>query len=162
MQTFILAIIIIIFIIIIKKLNKANNTTSDVPRIYPYTKRFLLTKTEYAFYNILRNATEKNCLIICPKVRLEDFILVTDNDNRAKYRGYIKSRHVDFLICDNALNILCGIELDDKSHNTKKAQKIDEFKDNLFEAIGIPLYRVKTSSIYIDEINEILANLEAN
>ncbi|MDE7211838.1 MAG: DUF2726 domain-containing protein, partial [Lachnospiraceae bacterium] len=34
-----------------------------------------------------------------------------------KYRGYIKSRHVDFLICDSALHILAALELNDPSHS---------------------------------------------
>ena len=46
-------------------------------RQYPYRQKFLLTKTEYAFYKILEEKCTKNGLRICPKVRLEDFISVT-------------------------------------------------------------------------------------
>ena len=65
---------------------------------------------------------------MCPKVRLEDFIYVTNKQELYKYRGYIKSRHIDFLICDNDLHIKFAIELDDKTHNTEKAKSTDEFK----------------------------------
>ena len=79
-----------------------------------------------------------------------------------KYRGYIKSRHVDFLICDNKLNIIMGIELDDNSHNKESAKKTDEFKNKLFETINIPLERVKVSSgDYEQQIIDIL-NKHAN
>ncbi len=125
-------------------------------RKYPYISRPLLTKTEYAFYKVLRKYTDRHNLLICPKVRMEDFIKVTAKKNYARYRGYIKSRHVDFIICDNDLNILCGIELDDSSHNTEKAQEIDKFKNNTFKAIEIPLYRIKTSSNYNEEISQII------
>lgn len=112
---------------------------------YPYKKKFLLTKTEYNFHKILQEECSRNNLLICPKVRMEDFLEVTDKNDYMKYRGYIKSRHIDFIICDKDLHILCGIELDDNSHNTEKAQKTDSFKDNVFKAIDIPLFRIKVS-----------------
>ena len=146
----ILSSLIILLLVIILLVNR---------RKYPYVSRPLLTKTEYAFYKVLRKYTDKYDLLICPKVRMEDFIKVTAKKNYARYRGYIKSRHIDFILCDNDLNMLCGIELDDSSHNTEQAQKIDKFKNNTFKAIGIPLYRVKTSSNYSEEISEIIKSL---
>lgn len=143
---------LLLFIILIIKLFTGR-------RKYPYISRPLLTKTEYAFYKVLRKYTDRYDLLICPKVRMEDFIKVTAKKNYARYRGYIKSRHIDFIICDNDLNMLCGIELDDSSHNTEKAQEIDKFKNNTFKAIGIPLYRVKTSGNYNEEISEIIKYL---
>ena len=92
-------------------INQNNSTNSYMP----YKKRKLLTYTEYNFYKIMKKACDEKNLLICPKVRLEDFIDVTDKKNRMKYRGYIKSRHVDFIITDSKLNLLCGIELDDPS-----------------------------------------------
>ena len=80
------------------------NTTDDTktsPQIYPYEKKLLLTKTEYAFYKILKEKCDSRNLLICPKVRMEDFVKVTDKKNVLKYRGYIRSRHIDFLICNS-------------------------------------------------------------
>lgn len=131
----------------------------DTPSYYPYISRYLLTKTEYQFYKKLRNYTDCRQILVCPKVRLEDFIETVDRQNRLKYRGYIKSRHVDFLLCDNDLHILCGLELDDSSHNRQKAQKTDNFKDNLFKAINIPLYRIKVENDYDREIIAIMKAL---
>lgn len=111
---------------------------------YPYKKTNLLTKTEYSFYKILKEECDKRNFLICPKVRMEDFLEVTCKDEQLKYRGYIKSRHIDFMICDQDLRILCGIELDDPSHYTQKAQKADTFKNDVFKEIGLPLYRIKT------------------
>lgn len=112
---------------------------------YPYEKKMLLTKTEYAFYNILKRKCDENNLLICPKVRMEDFLNVTDRKNILKYRGYIKSRHIDFMICDDKLRLLAGLELDDSSHQNKDAADVDEFKNKVFETIQLPLFRVKTS-----------------
>lgn len=125
---------------------------------YPYKKKMLLTKTEYAFYSVLKIRCDKKNILICPKVRMEDFLEVTDKQNKLKYRGYIKSRHIDFMLCDSKLNLLAGIELDDKSHNEKEAAAIDHFKNRVFQAIKMPLFRVKVMQIeqYGIQIDNIL------
>ena len=130
----------------------------------PYTKKYLLTKTEYNFYKILRIICDNNKIIICPKVRLEDLAEITTKSYKEtmKYRGYIKSRHIDFLLCDNDLNILVAIELDDYSHNTNKAAKIDNFKNNFFRTINIRLERIKVGTDYQSQINNILLSLGIN
>lgn len=123
-----------------------NPKTEEKPikNTYPYRKTNLLTKTEYGFYKTLKEECDKRNFLICPKVRMEDFLEVTCKDEQLKYRGHIKSRHIDFIICDQDLRILCGIELDDPSHYTQKAQKADTFKNDVFKEIGLPLYRIKT------------------
>lgn len=154
-------ITIILFLILIYISNQKNkNPKNGKLTTFPYKQKYLLTKTEYNFYKILKNICEQKNIIICPKVRLEDFIEVNQSENKQKYRGYIKSRHVDFLLCDTKLYIKAGIELDDISHNSVKAQETDELKNNIFKAINIPLYRIKTNtSNYITEINNIISNL---
>lgn len=128
---------------------------------YPYEKKWLLTKAEYAFYKILKKKCDQRNIIICPKVRMEDFLNVTDKKNISKYRGYIKSRHIDFMLCNKNLYLLAGLELDDSSHDHPKARIIDEFKNNVFQAIQIPLFRVKTTDgNYELKIEEILNELQ--
>ena len=107
----------------------------------------------------LRKFTDEKQYIICPKVRLEDFIDVTNKQELYKYRGYIKSRHIDFLICDNKLHIKFGVELDDKTHNSNKAKNTDEFKNKLFDTIQIKLYRININDNYEDKIKQIFNNL---
>ena len=103
-------------------------------RQYPYRQKFLLTKTEYAFYKILEEKCTKNGLRICPKVRLEDFISVTGTKNIGKYRGYIKSRHVDFLICDKDLHIKAGLELDDHPMKPDRRHRLINLKMSCLKA----------------------------
>lgn len=155
-------LIIAIFAIYFTMKKKANNnhTNDKTLEVYPYKKKTLLTKTEYSFYNSLKLLCDNANLIICPKVRMEDFLEVTDKQQLSKYRGYIKSRHVDFIICDNQLHILAAIELDDKSHNSEKAKKTDEFKNQVFKTINVPLYRIKVSSgTYNDQITKMINDL---
>ncbi len=148
----IICVITIVIYIVIKFIKRPK---------YPYEKRMLLTKTEYAFYKILKAECDKRDYLICPKVRMEDFLYVTCENEKAKYRGYVKSRHIDFIICDSELYMLCGIELDDASHNSKEAQKIDRFKDDVFETIGVPLYRIKVSDgNYREQLNKVFKNLK--
>ena len=138
-----------------KKMDGAPSEPKTAVQVYPYERKNLLSKTEYAFFKVLSDFCEKNDLLFCPKVRMEDFLSVTDKQNYTKYRGYIKSRHIDFLVCDRSLHILCGIELDDKSHDTEKAQNTDAFKNKVFEQIGLPLFRIRTTSNYQSELEKI-------
>lgn len=124
---------------------------------YPYEKKMLLTKTEYAFYAVLKRKCDENNLLICPKVRMEDFLNVTDHKNIMKFRGYIKSRHIDFMICDDKLRLLAGLELDDSSHQRKDASIVDEFKNKVFETIKMPLFRVSTSQAsYESQLDNVM------
>lgn len=117
----------------------------EMPTELPYIRRDILTNAEHEFYILLKVVCNHMKLIVCPKVRMEDFLKVTDKIHERKYRGYIKSRHIDFIICDKDMKMIAGVELDDNSHNTSEAQKIDEFKNRVFKKINIPLFRVKTS-----------------
>lgn len=157
--TVILIILIIILIILNKtNANKANDSIKEMH--FPYKRKYLLSKAEYAFYQILKQECDAHSFLICPKVRMEDYLDITDKQNYMKYRGYIKSRHIDFLLCDEKLNIIAGIELDDNSHSKKDTQKVDEFKNGVFQAINIPLYRVKMSEgQYKDTIIKIISEL---
>lgn len=153
----------------IEQNKKANNNVeqeeqteqidASITQEYPYQMKYLLTKTEYCFYCKLKQLCDERNLLICPKVRLEDFVKITTKENFMKYRGYIKSRHIDFLICDSKLHIIMGIELDDDSHNKQSVKKVDNFKDNLFKTINIPLKRIEvTSGDYKQQITEALDN----
>lgn len=172
-----IALIIVIFLIIaviygIKKINKKSKpkteyypeiittTDSSLTEYFPYEKKMLLSKAEYAFYNILKKKCDENNLIICPKVRMEDFLNVTDKKNILKYRGYIRSRHIDFMICNSKLFLLAGIELDDNTHMNSKVAQVDEFKDKVFQTINLPLFRIRmTQGMYENQIDNIIKTL---
>lgn len=111
----------------------------------PYERKLLLTKNEWAFYKKLKVITDKHNLHILSKVRMEDIIQVKNgltNSEKASARGRIKSRHIDFIIArPENLKILLAIELDDGSHKFKKVKEIDNFKNEVFEAVGLPYIR---------------------
>lgn len=154
----IIAIFAVYFIAKIKYESKEDPTKEN--KKYPYKKKFLLTKAEYAFYQVLKPICDKKEILICPKVRMEDFLEITDKKNLQKYRGYIKSRHIDFILCNSKLYMIAGIELDDKTHQKDEVKEKDNFKDKVFQTINIPLYRIKMSEgEYKKQIEKILEEI---
>ena len=59
----------------------------------------------------------------------------------------IKSKHVDFTICDNYCRPILFIELDDASHHSFERKENDIKKDYIFEVINSNLIRVKLNEI---------------
>ena len=159
---FIITIIIIIIISIIDKKflvqNKENkNTTIQELNLSKYTtKKYVMTQTELIFYRELKKITDELELTIFPQVDLERIIQVTNNNSAD--RNKIKSRSVDYTIVNNKnCKIVACIELDDKSHNTQKAQKADNFKNELFNKVNIPLHRIKVNNFYnLEKLKENL------
>jgi len=117
-------------------------------KAYPYKITYLLSKSESVFYNSLKPVCDKYGYVICPKVGLKDFIAVTSKRDYLKWFRKISQKHVDFLICDKNLRPIMAIELDDSSHELKKARKNDEFKNELYKRMGFPLIRVKAARFY--------------
>jgi len=76
---------------------KATNSNDD---ILPYKSKYILTKNKYLFYKELKKITDRNNLLICPKVGLKDLFEVTDKANYMSWFGKIAQKHIDFLVCD--------------------------------------------------------------
>lgn len=120
------------------------------------TNNYIMTQTELLFYKQLKEITDKLELIIFSQIDLERLIKVKDNN--MSDRNKIKSRSVDFCIVNSKnCKVICCIELDDKSHNTYKAKIIDNFKNELFESVSIPLHRIKVSNFYnLKQIEQLI------
>lgn len=102
----------------------------------------ILTERERSFYHILKPIADKLELQVCPKVRVADIVSIKKGTKeRQKWFNKIRSKHVDFLLCDYDMNIVLMVELDDSSHNSERAKKNDEFKNRLF---GDRLVRIRS------------------
>lgn len=126
---------------------------------FPYHKKYLLTKHEYAFYKNLRPIVDRYNLQILAKVRLADLIEVDgglDRNTRFRYFNKIKSKHIDFVIADD-MKVLLLIELDDNSHNSEDRIARDKFVDKALEVSGYTLIRTwgETDEI-AEEIRRIM------
>ena len=106
----------------------------------------ILTKTELKFFDILRVSIPSGLLLLI-KPRIADFVSTSPYTHSAFNR--IKSKHVDFLLCDfETLAPVLAIELDDSSHNSEKAKKRDSFVESVYESVNLPICRFATSRKY--------------
>lgn len=155
----------------------SNNNAGCLTTIFPFLKLFMkesqqdeklpyekrddfLSYSELSFYKVINQAIDEN-IIVCPKVSLKDIFFVKSND-RSDFRTYhnkIDRKHVDFLLCkaENMVPI-CGIELDDSSHQKTDRIHRDRFVNRVFEVSGLPLLRFKNKKSYT--LNEIREKLE--
>jgi hypothetical protein len=107
--------------------------------------------SEKMFYKILKDELGEKYDILS-KVRVED--LIESSSKSYSYRNKIKSSHIDFVLLDkNTYRIVVAIELDGASHNNHSAEQKDSFKDELFNRVNIPLYRVRVGSDFVGVIN---------
>ena len=139
-------ILIIILFIYNQYMNNINNNKENNYDNYR-SNGYVMTQTELKFYRELKKVTEKLNMSIFPQVNLQRIIDVKDKN--ISDRNRIKSRSIDFCIVNNEnCKIICCIELDDYTHNSKKAQITDNFKNELFKKVNIPLHRIKVNNYY--------------
>ncbi|MDR3582236.1 MAG: DUF2726 domain-containing protein [Candidatus Pacebacteria bacterium] len=118
---------------------------------YPYHRKdYLLTAAEKNFYEVLKPICDERNTLVFAKVRLEDLVWTPKyTKHPLKWRGYVRSRHIDFVLCDREnIKPLCAIELDDSTHDLPKTIETDKVKDDILAAAGLPLLRINTSSFY--------------
>lgn len=155
-------ILIIIILVVYLKSRKHPQATPSTPTYEApaeateddigknYRQKYILTKNEYSFYNQLLKVANKRNWIICPKVDLKSIFEVT---NKAQYRKYfltIAQKHVDFLICDNALRPLYAIELT-SSHASPDQEKSALVKESIFANSNIKLINIASNQTYTEE-----------
>lgn len=138
-----------------------NNISEEFLEDYPYKRKMLLTTYEYKFYKQLKPIADKYNLHVMSKVKIIDFISVKrglPKNECFRFIAKIKQSHVDFVLCNpDNLYPLAVIELDDNTHLSLKAKERDDFKNNVFKAAGIPLYRI----MHIDNnLEDIIKNIK--
>lgn len=109
---------------------------------FPYQKRDqFLTAAERSFYGLLKELADTNGWDLFAKVRLEDLVEVKKGTDKLQaHRNRIKSRHIDFLICDSqTVSPIIAIELNDATHARSDRQQRDIFVSGTLEAAGLPL-----------------------
>jgi len=141
-----------------------------VSKVLPYAKRDdFLSRSEMSFYKVLQQAIDTQ-VIICPKVGLGDIFFVNSKDRSTftTYNNKINRKHVDFLLCKSeTLEPICGIELDDLSHEKEDRKIRDKFVDELFRVSDLPLLRFKNKASYSlieikEELKPVLRRCQVN
>ncbi len=118
----------------------------DEPKKYKYSKiQHIVSPAERSFLGML-NAVLDDGTVVLTKVRVADVISPErTSDRRAWTKAFnaIASKHFDFVLCRATdMSVLCAIELNDKSHNSKKRQERDEFLRDACAGAGLPLLEV--------------------
>ena len=132
-----------------------------VAEIYPYQLRpHLLTAAERAFFAVLQEAAGDQFLVFA-QVRVADVVqVIKGTEPWSRYFNRIKSKHVDFLLCEPKTVIpLAAIELDDSTHDRPERQARDRFLDQVFQAAGLPLIHVPVQRAYsVTELQHVLVS----
>ena len=151
----------IIFVIITFFVISDSSTKKKKQEYKYYFKKSVMTDREKKFYHKLLFAVGDKYLVF-PQIHLSSIFsqYVKGQSFSAAFKK-VNSISVDYIIVDKVtLDTLLAIELDDKTHNSKKAYDKDTEKDNLFKSINLPLIRFDSIKISNEEINKIiLSNL---
>ena len=97
---------------------------------------------------------EKPDYELISKVRWEDIWNVPKySKESARYRGYLRSRHVDFVVLsrEQGCSIKILIELNDSSHNYSKTIERDNRLKKFCKYTELHLMIIKTSRFYDEE-----------
>lgn len=114
--------------------------------LFPYHRKYLLTKNEYYFFKKLKPVADTLELTVLAKIRMADLVEVDKGLQKSEwgsYFGKIKSKHIDFALAspDNLL-VKVLIELDDNSHSADSRKKRDDFIDKVYEKAGYKILHV--------------------
>lgn len=138
----------------VAKKNIEDKAKLEVQTDFPYkASAKLMTRAEHTLYTLLTGCLPE-WVIVAPKVRIADIIEIDKSANSLPKHLYsITNKHVDFVICDRKTStIICGIELDDISHQEASRVERDIFVNKLFSAVNTPLIRFGKC---IDDITDL-------
>ena len=111
----------------------------------------LFSAAERSFLGVLDQAVGPEHRVF-GKVRVADVAAVKSglgNSARQGALNRITAKHFNFVVCRSGdLSVVCAVELNDKSHASRKAQSRDELLANVCRAIGLPLLTVPAKTAY--------------
>ena len=139
-----------------KNLNPENNGK--------YIFKELLTPNEKSFYNEIKEYMYERGLHIITKIRLADLIepKISQYQNKSEWQkdfNKICSKHIDFAIVNNNMQILFLIELDDSTHSYNDRKERDNFVNIALVNAGYRLLRVYNNN---QGIANVINYLEKN
>jgi len=150
-------IVVSVLFVIIKTKKSSRHSAPD----FPYRQiGHLFTSAERSFYGVLCQVCEGKAIVF-GKVRVAD-VLKTEsglsNSVRQIAFNRISGKHFDYVLCNpDDLSIIATVELDDASHNSKKAIKRDEFLESACRAADLILHRFKASYNYkVTEVRDVI------
>lgn len=149
-------IALIIFVVIFGIFSSGTN------KEHKYRKRgALFTTAERSFLGVLDQAVSEKFRIF-GKVRVADIITPAKGLDRKNWQSAfnrISSKHFDYVLCSKeSLEVIAVIELDDKSHTSKKAIKRDKLIESACKSADIKLIRFKAKRNY--RVHDVSGSIE--
>lgn len=116
---------------------------------FPYQPaKALFAAAKRSFLGVLDQAAGPKHRVF-GKVRVADIAAVKPGLSASARQGALNrvaSKHFDFVVCRAGdLSVLCAVELNDKSHASRRAQARDALVVNVCRVINLPLLQVPAS-----------------
>lgn len=122
----------------------------------------LFSAAERSFLGVLDQAASPDYRVF-GKVRVADIAALKPGLRASARQGALNrvaSKHFDFVVCRASdFSVVCAVELNDKSHGSKRAHARDEFVVSVCRAIGLPLMQVSAQRSYA--VADIRAQMQA-
>ena len=134
------------------KPQKGRTQTPEIIINGSYTQKWMFTYNEKDAFRKLKPIADDMGYLLFAKVRLLD--LVEPKKGSKHYKALfnkIKSKHIDFVLCNTNLVAKYLIELDDSSHEREDRKERDKFVDEVVTSVGYKILHV-----YLHEINDSL------
>ncbi|WP_051928092.1 DUF2726 domain-containing protein [Nitrosococcus oceani] len=163
-MSWILIAVVIVFVIAALVAIAGKKTDSGSAIGYPYVPaKALFSAAERSFLGVLDQSVGSEHRVF-GKVRVADIAAVKPGLSRSARQGAVNrigSKHFDFVVCRASdFSVVCAIELNDKSHASKRAQERDAVKRNVCRSIGLPLFEVPAKRAYsVSELQGQLASV---
>lgn len=140
-------IVLFILLVIVSTLLK-----TPVSKGYNYRQSGkLFSAAERSFLGVIDQAISDKYRVF-GKVRVADVIRPEKGMGRKNWQiafNKISAKHFDYVLCSkDKLEVIAVIELDDKSHNTKKSIKRDSLLENACNSANLKLIRFPAKSAY--------------
>jgi hypothetical protein len=117
----------------------------------PYQGNRFLSENEKAFFKTLKASVGHEYQIFA-QVRLADLVQIDPSLDAASHQralNRVACKSVDFVLCGAlSLDPVAAIEVDDRSHLRFDRQQRDQFVNQVFKEIGLPLLRVRAKRTY--------------
>jgi len=148
-----LGLIVVIVLVVSVALVALKNKQSGTGSIgLPYQRASVLfSAAERSFLGVLDQAVGADNRVF-GKIRVADIAAVKSGLNTSARQGALNrvaAKHFDFVVCRASdLAVLCAVELNDKSHSSRRVQARDQFLVDVCRAISLPLLQVAAKQAY--------------
>lgn len=150
MSWFLLLAVVLAVVVILGSLTKPTGALGRLG--FPYERgKPLFSAAERSFIGVLDQAVGPDHRVF-GKVRVADVAAVKPglgNSARQGALNRIAAKHFDFVVCRaDDLSVVCVVELNDKSHGSRRAIARDELISKICHVIELPIVTVPAKATY--------------